>query len=78
MSDGRKEQALAAWQKLLAGPDVRMDAEDQYDKLLKMADSLEQKGLINAVEWRQLLRKTGARFAQATEVLSGGTKKPRG
>ena len=50
-----------------------MDAEDQYDDLLKMADTMEQEGLITATEWRQLVRKAGARFAQTTEGLSGGT-----
>jgi hypothetical protein len=73
MSDIRKEQALAAWRKLLEEPEIRMDAEDQYDELLKMADTMEQEGLITATEWRQLVRKAGARFAQATEGLSGGT-----
>ncbi|CAI8929848.1 GTP-binding protein [Pseudomonas serboccidentalis] len=73
MSDGRKEQALAAWRKLLEDPEIRMDIEDQYDELLKMADTMEQEGLITATEWRQLVRKAGARFAQAIEGLSGGT-----
>ncbi|NNA56377.1 MULTISPECIES: hypothetical protein [Pseudomonas] len=73
MSDGRKEQALAAWQKLLETPEIRMDAEDQYDELLKMADSMELEGLINATEWRRLVRKAGTNFAQTTEGLLGGT-----
>lgn len=73
MSDGRKEQALAAWQKLLETPEIRMDAEDQYDELLKMADSMELEGLINANEWRQLVQKAGTNFAQTTEGLLGGT-----
>ncbi|MGX9378965.1 hypothetical protein [Pseudomonas sp. JQ36] len=73
MSDIRKEQALAAWRKLLEEPEIRMDAEDQYDELLKMADTMEQEGLITATEWRRLVRKAGERFAQTTEGLSGGT-----
>lgn len=73
MSDIRKEQALAAWRKLLEEPAIRMDAEDQYDELLKMADTMEQEGLITATEWRQLVRKAGVRFAQTSEGLSGGT-----
>jgi hypothetical protein len=73
MSDDRKGQALAAWHKLLDEPEIRMDVEDQYDELLKMADTMEQEGMITAVEWRQLVRTAGEMFAQATEGLEGGT-----
>jgi uncharacterized protein HemY len=50
-----------------------MDAEEQYDELLKMADTMEQEGLITAPEWRQLIRDAGVVFAQAREGLEGGT-----
>jgi hypothetical protein len=72
MSDDRKEQALAAWRRLFDVPDIRMDAEEQYDELLKMADTMEQEGLITAGEWRQLVREAGTKFAQAIEGLGGG------
>ena len=49
-----------------------MDAEEQYDELIKMANAMEQEGLITAGEWRQLVREAGTRFAQATEGLGGG------
>lgn len=68
-----KRKALLAWHKLLEEPEIRMDVEEQYDELLKMADALEKEGLITAAEWRQLVRKAGVKFAQATEGLSGGT-----
>lgn len=73
MIDDRKEQALAAWRKLLEVPGIRMDAEDQYDELLKMADTMEQDGVITAAEWRQLVRTAGEKFVQSTEGLEGGT-----
>lgn len=73
MNDDRKKQALVAWRKLLEEPEIRMDTEEQYDELLKMADTMEQDGLITAGEWRQLVREAGTRFAQATEGLEGGT-----
>ncbi|WP_085747329.1 hypothetical protein [Pseudomonas sp. R45(2017)] len=73
MNDDRKKQALVAWRKLLEEPEIRMDTEEQYDELLKMADAMEQDGLITAGEWRQLVREAGTRFAQATEGLEGGT-----
>jgi hypothetical protein len=73
MNNDRKAQALSAWRKLLEEPEIRMDAEDQYDELLKMADTMEQDELITPEEWRQLVRKAGVKFAQATEGLEGGT-----
>ncbi|WP_438301654.1 hypothetical protein [Pseudomonas sp. NMS19W] len=73
MKEERKQEALATWNKLLEDPEIRMGAEEQYDELLKMADAMEQGGLITAAEWRQLVRKAGEMFAQATEGLEGGT-----
>lgn len=68
-----RQRALSAWHKLLEEPEIRMGAEEYYDELLKMADEMEQGGLITAAEWRQLVRKAGEKFAQATEGLEGGT-----
>jgi hypothetical protein len=73
MSEHRKEQALADWHKLLTQPEIRMDAEEQYDELLKKADLMEQEGIISGSEWRQLVRDAGLVFKQATEGLEGGT-----
>jgi hypothetical protein len=73
MREEDRKQALAAWRKLLEEPEVRMGAEEQYDDLLKMADTMEQDELITPEEWRHLVRKAGVKFAQATEGLVGGT-----
>lgn len=73
MREERKQQALTTWRKLLEDPGIRMGAEEQYDELLKMADTMEQEELITPEEWRQLVRKAGVKFAQATERLEGGT-----
>ena len=73
MIDDRKKQALTDWLKLLSQPEIRMNPEEQYDELLKMADTMEQEGLITAPEWRQLIRDAGVVFAQAREGLEGGT-----
>ncbi|UWF51414.1 hypothetical protein NYP20_10795 [Pseudomonas sp. N3-W] len=73
MSDDQKQQALAAWYKLLREPEIRMDSEEQYDELLKAADEMERAGLINGVEWRGLVREAGAAFAKAIEGSGGGT-----
>ena len=38
MYDLRKSQALAAWQKLFNQSEIRMDVEEQYEALLRLAD----------------------------------------
>jgi hypothetical protein len=38
MNDIRKTQALASWEKLFSQPEIRMDAEEQYEALLHLAD----------------------------------------
>ncbi|MET0774092.1 MAG: hypothetical protein ABWZ65_01185 [Pseudomonas mandelii] len=73
MNDDQKKQALAAWYKLLNETDTRMDAEDQYDELLKAADEMERTGLIGSSEWRKLVQEANAAFATATEGVSGVT-----
>ncbi|WP_274643385.1 hypothetical protein [Pseudomonas serbica] len=73
MFNDRKKQALTDWLKLLAQPEIRMDAEEQYDELLKMADLMEQEGLIIGPEWRQMIRNAGVVFPQAREGLEGRT-----
>jgi hypothetical protein len=40
VSDDRKVQALAAWRRLGDVPEIRMDAEEQYDELLKLVDDV--------------------------------------
>lgn len=52
MSDDRREQAPAAWHKLLDEPEIRMDVEEQYDELLKMADDFKLQGIIDRDDWR--------------------------
>ncbi|TWC17137.1 hypothetical protein FBY06_11815 [Pseudomonas sp. SJZ085] len=67
MSDDRREQALEAWHKLLDEPEVRMDAEEQYDELLKMADEFKVQGIIDRDDWRDLVEQAGAFYAHAIE-----------
>jgi len=73
MNDDQKAQALHAWYQLLREPQIRMDAEEQYDELLKAADEMERNGLISGGEWRDLVRKAGVAFSNATEGLGRGT-----
>ena len=73
MNHERKQEALAAWYRLLREPQIRMDCEEQYNELLKAADEMEQEHLITAAEWRKLVREAGAAFARAVEGVGGGT-----
>ncbi|MFJ7793736.1 hypothetical protein [Pseudomonas sp. NPDC096950] len=73
MNDDPKQEALAAWYKLLRQPGIRMDSEEHYDELLKAADDMERAGFINASEWRVLVREAGVAFAQSIQGIGGGT-----
>ena len=73
MNDDSKQEALDAWYQLLKEPQIRMGPEEQYDELLKAADEMERKGLINSVEWRGLVRQAGSAFANAIEGSGRGT-----
>jgi hypothetical protein len=72
-SDDRKGQALAAWRRLLEEPEIRMDAEEQYDELLKLADEYKRAGVIDADAWRELVEEAAAFYADSVEGLEGGT-----
>ncbi|WP_033046570.1 hypothetical protein [Pseudomonas fluorescens] len=67
MGKDRREQALAAWHKALAEPDIRMDVEKQYEKLTRMADDLKQQGIIDKHDWRRLMGEAVSYYAHAIE-----------
>lgn len=73
MNDDPKQEALAAWYKLLRQPEIRMDSQEHYDELLKAADEMERIGLINGSEWRVLVREAGVAFANSIQGVGGGT-----
>ncbi|ROM84846.1 hypothetical protein BK652_09695 [Pseudomonas brassicacearum] len=73
MNDHRRDQALAAWRKLLEEPEIRMDVEEQYEELLKMADDFKVQGLIDRHDWRELVEEAGAFYAHAIEGIGEGT-----
>lgn len=72
MENNRKQQALAAWGKLLEEPEIRMDAKEQYDELLKLADEYKRAGFIDSGNWRELLEEASAFYARSVEGLEGG------
>lgn len=67
MNADRKEQALAAWRKLLNSPEIRMDAEEQYDELLKLADEYKRASMIDGDGWRELVEEATAFCAHSVE-----------
>lgn len=69
MSEDRRRQALAAWHKALEEPDIRMDAEEQYEKLIAMADDFKQQGIIDKDDWRRLMGEAVGYYAHAIEKI---------
>lgn len=69
MDEERRGQALAAWHKALAKPDIRMDVEKQYEKLSRMADDLKQQGIIDKHDWRRLMGEAVGYYANAIEKI---------
>lgn len=73
MNNPRKSQALAAWEKLYNRPEIRMDAEEQYEALLRLADEFEEQGIISREERRALIERATAFYAQSIEGVGEGT-----
>lgn len=69
----KREEALTAWRQLLDKPGIRMDVEEQYEELLKLADDFKQGGVINSGDWRELVEEATAFYAHSIEGLEGGT-----
>jgi hypothetical protein len=73
MSDDLKAQALEVWQLLLTRPEVRMNAQEQYEELLRLAEQYSRLGYINSDERKVLVTEATKRYAQAVEGAGGGT-----
>ncbi|CAN7563099.1 hypothetical protein [Pseudomonas umsongensis] len=73
MIETGREKALTTWRKLMEEPEIRMDAEEQYEELLKLADDFKQDGVINSGDWRELVEEATAFYAHSIEGLEGGT-----
>lgn len=52
---------MADWSKIGEEPEIRMDAEEQYDELLKLADKYKRTGVIDDDDWRELLEEATSR-----------------
>jgi hypothetical protein len=73
MYEDRRLQALEAWHKLFNHPEVRMNAEEQYEELLRLAEEYSRQGFINLEERKRLVMEATQRYAQAVEGVGGGT-----
>jgi hypothetical protein len=73
MNDDRKSDALKAWEKLFHHPEIRMDAEEQYEELLRLADDFEDLGMISPEERLKLIEKATASYARSIEGVGEGT-----
>lgn len=73
MNDHRKSQALTAWERLFNQPEIRMDAEEQYEALLRLADEFEDEGIISPKERTALIEKATVFYSQAVAGVGEGT-----
>jgi hypothetical protein len=73
MYEDRKLQALETWHKLLDHPQIRMNAEEQYEELLRLAEEYLKQGFIDRDQRKELVTQATRRYAQAVEGVGGGT-----
>lgn len=73
MYDDTKIQAFSAWHELLVNPAIRMDAQEQYDELLRLADGFHAKGIIGPQERKTLIEVATVAYTRAVEGVIGGT-----
>jgi hypothetical protein len=59
--------------KLFNQPEIRMDAEEQYEALLHLADDFEDQGIISPQERGRLIEKATAFYAQSIAGIGEGT-----
>ncbi|MFJ7797188.1 hypothetical protein [Pseudomonas sp. NPDC096950] len=50
MFEERRKKAKESFVWLLDQPEIRTTGEDQYDELLKMADTMDEEGLTSCLE----------------------------
>jgi hypothetical protein len=73
MNDHRKSQALTAWERLFNQPEIRMNAEEQYEALLRLADEFEDEGIISPGERTLLIEKATVFYSQSVAGVGEGT-----
>ena len=72
MYDSTKVEAFSAFHDLLVTPEVRMNAQEQYEELLRLADRFYARGVIDREERRSLIEVATIAYARAVEGVGGG------
>ncbi|WP_085717751.1 hypothetical protein [Pseudomonas sp. B28(2017)] len=73
MYDDAKVMAFSAFHDLLVTPEVRMNAQEQYEELIRLADGFEAKGIINLDERRSLIEVATVVYTRVVEGAGEGT-----
>ncbi|KJZ39057.1 hypothetical protein [Pseudomonas fluorescens] len=67
MYEDAKVNAFTAWHELLVNPEIGMNAREQYDELLRLADNFREKGIIDPKERKTLIEVATVAYARAVE-----------
>ncbi|MGY2337939.1 hypothetical protein ACW9HW_01655 [Pseudomonas sp. SDO5532_S415] len=68
MYEDAKVKALSAWHEVLVNPEARMNPQERYDELLRLADDFREKGIIDLEERRTLIEVATITYARAVET----------
>jgi hypothetical protein len=64
-----KVRAFSAWHELLMSPEDQIDAQEQYDELLRLADNFREKGIIDSEERKTLIEIATLAYTRAVESV---------
>lgn len=70
MSSAERVSALEACRQLVVSPRVQLDAAQQYEELLRMADKCQRSGLISVGERNELIVEATRHYANAVEAMA--------
>lgn len=63
MKSDERNEALTVWREVLDRPEYQMDAADQYEELVRLADNYQRGGLISEKEKNALIFEATNRYA---------------
>lgn len=63
MKSDERNEALTVWREVLDRPEYQMDAADQYEELVRLADNYQRGGLISEEEKNALIFEATNRYA---------------
>ncbi|WGK88048.1 hypothetical protein [Pseudomonas migulae] len=72
MYDDTKVEAFSAFHDLLVSPEVRMNAQEQYEELIRLADNFHARGIIDREERRSLIEVATVAYSRAVEGAGRG------